>query len=95
MKLGTIYGVGVGPGAPDLITLRAIHVLRSVDVIAIPRKDRFSKSTAWRIARPNVGDVEGQERIFLHFPMTKDPAITKPAWRQAMDQVGQRLEAGK
>lgn len=39
---GTLYGLGVGPGAPDLLTLRAVNVLRTVDVIlaaASPRND--------------------------------------------------------
>ena len=41
MSLGTLYGVGVGPGAPDLMTLRAVNVLRAVPVVAIPRRDLF------------------------------------------------------
>jgi precorrin-2 methylase len=43
--LGKLYGVGVGPGAPDLMTLRSVNVLRAVDVIAIPRRSEFDR---WR-----------------------------------------------
>lgn len=39
MKRGTLYGVGLGPGAADLMTLRALDCLRKVDCIILPRKD--------------------------------------------------------
>jgi precorrin-2/cobalt-factor-2 C20-methyltransferase len=94
MNYGTLYGVGVGPGAPDLMTLRSVRVLTSVPVIAIPRRSEFSPSLAWEIARPNVGEVPGQERLFLTFPMTKDPELLRPAWDVAFAQIGDRLERG-
>jgi precorrin-2/cobalt-factor-2 C20-methyltransferase len=94
MIYGTLYGVGVGPGAPDLMTLRSVQVLRTVPVIAIPRRSEYSPSIAWEIARPNVGEVAGQERLFLTFPMTKDPERLRPAWDEAFAQIGTRLEQG-
>jgi precorrin-2/cobalt-factor-2 C20-methyltransferase len=94
MTYGTLYGVGVGPGAPDLMTLRSVAVLRAVPVIAIPRRSEYSPSIAWEIARPNVGDVPGQERLFLTFPMTKDPERLRPAWDLAFTEIGSRLERG-
>jgi precorrin-2/cobalt-factor-2 C20-methyltransferase len=94
MTYGTLYGVGVGPGAPDLMTLRSVAVLRSVPVIAIPRRSDYAPSLAWEIARPNVGDVSGQERLFLTFPMTKDPARLRPAWDVAFSAIGARLASG-
>lgn len=95
MILGKLYGVGVGPGAPDLMTLRAVDRLRKADCIAIPRRDRFTPSVAWGIAEPSVGEVPGQERFFLEFPMTKNPALLKPAWDVAFQEIGKRLQAGK
>ncbi len=95
MNYGKLYGVGVGTGSPDLMTVRAVDVLRSVDVIAIPNSSKHTKSVAWRIAGSAVGPVEGQERLDLLFPMTKDPAITVPAWDKAFTQIGERLQAGK
>jgi precorrin-2/cobalt-factor-2 C20-methyltransferase len=94
MNHGTLYGVGVGPGAPDLMTLRSVAILRSVPVIAIPRRSEYSASLAWEIARPNVGEVPGQERLFLTFPMTKDPVRLRPAWDAAFAQIGARLSGG-
>jgi precorrin-2/cobalt-factor-2 C20-methyltransferase len=95
VSLGTLYGVGVGPGAPDLITLRAQRILREAGVLALPRANDYTPSMAWRIAKPAVGDVPGQERLFLTFPMSKDPARLRPAWESALAQIGARLEAGK
>ena len=94
-KYGKLYGVGVGTGSPDLMTLRAVNILREVDVIAIPQSNKYTKSVAWRIAEPSVGPVEGQERLMLEFPMTKDPARIVPAWNYAFQEIGARLEAGK
>lgn len=59
---GILYGVGVGPGDPELITLKAVRVLQSVDIVVAPGKER---SIALEIAKPYVqGDV-----IELRFPM--------------------------
>ncbi len=90
---GKLYGVGVGPGAPDLMTLRAVSVLRNVDVIAIPRSNQYTKSVAWRIAEPNLPKRDDQELLMLDFPMTKDAAITEPAWDVAFTEIGKRLES--
>jgi precorrin-2/cobalt-factor-2 C20-methyltransferase len=90
-----LYGVGVGPGAPDLLTLRAVDVLRRADVLALPRASDWSDSTAWSIAQPAVGDVPGQERLFLTFPMSKDPERLRPALAQAFDAIDAHLAAGR
>jgi precorrin-2/cobalt-factor-2 C20-methyltransferase len=89
-----LYGVGVGPGAPDLLTLRAARVLREVPVLALPRANDHAPSMAWRIVRPVVGENPGQERLFLTFPMSKDPARLRPAWDRACAEIGARLERG-
>ena len=94
-QFGKLYGVGVGTGSPDLMTLRAVNVLREVDVIAIPQSKVGRKSVAWRIAEPNVEKNDLQEHLYLTFPMTKDPEITVPAWDVAFKEIGKRLEEGK
>src|ERR1700754_3382138 len=94
MKYGTLYGVGVGPGAPDLLTLRAVSTLKSAQVLAMPRSSDFGASMAWKIIKPVIGEVEGQERLFLTFPMNKDPERLQPAWEKAFQAIGKRLEKG-
>lgn len=91
----TLYGVGVGPGAPDLMTLRALDVLRRAPVLALPRGSDHGASMAWRILRPVLGEVPGQERLVLTFPMSTDPARLAPAWDRAFAAIGDRLARGQ
>jgi precorrin-2/cobalt-factor-2 C20-methyltransferase len=91
---GTLYGVGVGPGAPDLITLRALNTLRRVPVLALPRSCDYGASKAWEIVKPSLGELAHQERLFLTFPMRKEPETLRPAWEIAFSAIGERLEQG-
>ena len=102
MSTATLYGVGVGPGASDLITLRARDILQRVPVLALPRSCDYGASKAWEIVMPLVGasaeaggSRETQERLFLTFPMQKDPARLRPAWDKAFAAIGERLIAGR
>jgi precorrin-2/cobalt-factor-2 C20-methyltransferase len=92
---GTLYGVGVGPGAPDLLTLRAVRVLESADVLALPRSSDFGASVAWSIVEPIVGARATRERLRLTFPMTKDPDAVRPRVRAAVDALAPHLLAGR
>lgn len=94
MSNAILYGVGVGPGAPDLMTLRAQRILREAPVLVLPRANAHASSMAWRIAGPVVGEVTGQERLFLTFPMSKDPERLRPAWETAFAEIGARLSRG-
>jgi precorrin-2/cobalt-factor-2 C20-methyltransferase len=94
MSYGTLYGVGVGPGAPDLLTLRAVDVLKKAQVLAMPRSSDYGASMAWKIVKPIIGEIEGQERLFLTFPMNKDPERLQPAWDKAFQAIGERLAKG-
>ena len=78
---GTLYAVGVGPGAPDLLTLRAVEALRLVDVILAAASPRNDYSRALETARPHLRpDVRLQR---LEFPMTHDRATLRAAWEKA------------
>lgn len=94
MTYGTLYGVGVGPGAPDLITPRAIETLRKAPALVLPRSSDCGSSVAWRIVEPALGEVPGQERLFLTFPMSKQPERLRSAWETAFARIGERLERG-
>jgi len=94
MTYGTLYGVGVGPGAPDLITLRALNILQKVSVLALPRSSDYGVSKAWEIVKPTLGSLPDQERLFLTFPMRKEPQALLPAWDTAFKVIGERLIKG-
>lgn len=95
MSGATLYGVGVGPGAPDLITLRALETIRRAPVLALPRGSDYGASKAWEIVQPTIGEVPGQQRLFLTFPMSKDPERLLPAWARAFAQIGEQLVSGR
>jgi len=93
MPSGTLYGIGVGPGDPELITLKGIKVLGYVDVVfaASSTKNRYSLAVniASRYLRKDT-PVE-----LLGFPMTRDPEKLKEAWRENALRVMKPLKEGK
>lgn len=52
--LGTFYGIGVGPGDPELLTLKAVRILQEVDVVFAAGHERSGRSAALAIARPHL-----------------------------------------
>ena len=90
---GILYGVGVGPGAPDLLTLRAVRVLGEVDVILAAASPRNDFSAALDTARPHLrADVRV---LRLEFPMTRDRAVLREAWRVAAQTTGMCWKSGR
>ncbi|MFQ5736683.1 MAG: precorrin-2 C(20)-methyltransferase [Thermodesulfobacteriota bacterium] len=95
-KIGTFYGIGVGPGDPELITLKAKRVIEGAGVLAVPRsRDTASdgRSKALSILS-GVVDVEGKETIELLFPMTRDAAALAGSRKEAAALLSDRLSAG-
>jgi precorrin-2/cobalt-factor-2 C20-methyltransferase len=91
-KIGTLYGVGVGPGDPDLITLKALQVLEKVPRIFAACSTKNSYSLALNIVQRHLN---GAEITPLAFPMTKEAEILKEAWEANARQVLQVLLAGE
>ena len=90
---GTLYGIGVGPGDPELLTLKAIRVLGEVDVIFAAASTKNDYSTAFGIASPHLR--EDVRVIQLGFPMTKDEEQLKEAWKANAIIVAQALDRGE
>lgn len=90
--MNTLYGLGIGPGAPDLLTLRAVDVLRRVPVVVGPRPRRGEDSLAARIARPHLSGTSRLEELV--FPMVRDPAVLRSAWNEAAFRILGWLETG-
>lgn len=93
-KLGTLHGLGVGPGDPELITVKAFRVIQESPVIAYPRKRKGSKSYAHRIVEVYIRPEE-KEMLGLVFPMTKDESILNREWNETVEKVFQKLSEGK
>jgi len=94
MNKGTLYGIGVGPGDPELITLKAFRTLQECPVIAYPKKMRGSKSYAYKIAEVFIRPEE-KEMLGLIFPMTKDEEVLKREWNKAVDEIYGKIANGK
>lgn len=92
--IGTLYGLGVGPGDPELLTVKAYRKLKESPVIAYPKKRKGSKSYAQRIIEVYITPGE-KEMLGLVFPMTKDPEILEREWSNTVDLVWEKLKAGK
>jgi precorrin-2/cobalt-factor-2 C20-methyltransferase len=90
---GKLYGVGAGPGAADLLTLRAERVIQSCHVICLPASAR-GRSYAGSIIE-NLIDHSRQEILLVQFPMLRNPEQARPARERAAEQVLERLYAGQ
>ena len=91
MTRGTLYGLGVGPGDPELLTLKAVRILREADVIAVPDKGSGEK-TAFRIVQEYVAD---KTILTCVTPMVRDQAVLDAAHDQIAADICALLEDGK
>jgi len=79
----TLYGVGLGPGDADLVTVRGRRVLESADVVYSP--GRLSRSVATEyVPESKIGDLD--------FPMTRDPDELRTAWKEAAAEIAPRAQ---
>ncbi len=92
MKMGKLVIIGVGPGDPELITLKAVKAIQAADVIACPAKG-YEPGTAYHIAAEAVPEMREKEVLLLDFPMTNDNL--EQAHREVADRLEDLLREGK
>ncbi len=90
---GTLYGIGVGPGDPELLTLKAVNALKKMDVVFTASSTKNDFSLAKEIASPYL--PEGTPVINLPFPMTKDQDVAIRAWEQNAERIMEEIKSGK
>ena len=91
MKQGILYGVGVGPGDPELLTLKAVRILREADVVAVP-----DKGSGEQTARAIAGEyLEGKEILSCPTPMVRDRAVLEESYERNARTLCGLLDAGK
>ncbi len=89
---GTLYGIGVGPGDPDLIPLKSVNILKRVTVLFAAASTKNDHSQAVNIARPHIPETS-RVRL-LSFPMTKDRDEKEACWRAHAKTIIAELEQG-
>ena len=92
-NVGKLFGVGVGPGDPELITVKAVRVIKEADVIFTAASTKNTYSLAVEIASPYIADSVRVEK--LSFPMTKDVKEVEAAWINNAKQIARELKQGK
>lgn len=92
MAWGKLYGIGVGPGDPELLTIKAKRVLEEIDLLFCPHSKRGKRSLALSIVQGAV--QKDWELVELILPMTKDRQELMNYWRSAALEVTSYLARG-
>ena len=91
---GIAYGVGVGPGDPEYMTLKAVRLIRENDVIAVAGKVA-EDAVAYKIAAAVVPEIKDKELVPIYMPMVKDRELIDQEHRRQAKLVESYLDQGK
>ncbi len=90
---GRLYGLGVGPGDPELLTLKAVRLIAASDVIAYPAPADGTESMARRIAAPHIPD--GKTEIVIATPMVPGNFPADDVYDTYAAEIAGHLRAGR
>lgn len=91
---GILYGVGVGPGDPELMTLKAVRLIEENEVIAVPGED-VRATVAYKIAVQAAPVLEHKQLLPIYMPMTHDRDEMKRWHEKGAFEIEQILLKGK
>lgn len=89
---GKFYGIGVGPGDPELLTLKAKRILSNVELLCVPKSRMEKESLALSVVKAVI--PREYKLLDLEFPMSKDRTILENSWEQAGKLVVEELLKG-
>ncbi len=90
--LGTLYGIGVGPGDPDLMTVKGARLLAECRHVFVPRGRRAAECLALNIARTHMDPRSVVHEVI--FPMTSDPEELSKEWDDRVGPIAEILRQG-
>lgn len=93
-RWGTLYGVGLGPGDPELLTLKARRIIRAVPTLVVPVRRLGEPSFAWSIAEPHLRSRR-QRVIWLPFPQDSGDPVLEAQWDRNGAEVARALARGR
>lgn len=91
---GTAYGVGVGPGDPELMTQKAVRLIRENDVIAVAGRDA-KEAVAYRIAAAVVPEIADKDLVPVYMPMVRDRELIEEEHRKGAALLESYLDQGR
>lgn len=91
---GVLYGIGVGPGDPELLTLKAVRTIRMCDLILVPGES-YADSVAYRIAIQAVPELAEKDVRAISMPMTRDENVLEESHGRAAGQIMAWLDEGR
>lgn len=94
IKKGVLYGVGVGPGDPEFLTLKAVRIIRESNVILLPNGKK-EDCYAYQIVRQVLPEIDDKELLCSTFPMTKDEREMEKAHEHIVHTVMDYLSKGR
>jgi precorrin-2/cobalt-factor-2 C20-methyltransferase len=98
MRSGKLYVIGVGPGDPELLTIKGVRILNEISCLCVPKGREEGSSLALSIVK-RIVNLEGKEIIEAHFPMKKTRnsdhgSELDPKWNETVRTVLSRLSHG-
>ncbi len=92
---GKIVGIGVGPGDPELLTVKAVKALMTVDVVYVPKANTSTPSTSFNMVKKILAERKTAPKIIeLVFPMTKDKLELEKALTKNAAIMAEKAKAG-
>ncbi len=90
-----LIGIGVGPGDPDLLTVKAVKAIHNADIIMCPASKEDRPSIALSVVSSLIDKSKNQEIVKLIFPMTKDKDVLDATWKKNAKIMAEKVLLGK
>ena len=90
-----LIGIGVGPGDPELLTVKAVNAINNADIIMCPASKEDRPSIALSVVSSLIDESKNQEIVKLIFPMTKDKDVLEQTWKKNAKIMAETVLSGK